>query len=368
MTKKEIVRALQRGLVTLGIVVGSGCTTAYPPVVIKDSSKWTEQRAIEVINQARRIKPDVSSYYGNDNFKRALACNGNENGLTSVAHGDLKSNQVYIYHRPYSKVTAVRLERTDICGVPLILCGLLNPFIVSTYHVMVNVGDDEMRFSENHKQWGTFPFWLCRPFYFLSSDRFNSAEQLSEALEYLRLNSAVVAGGSSRLEDVNWAQYRPHRVPLSQEEALAVIRDSLHRAGQQPANNVGGKGPAVLERLDRNGFAIKYGQEAEPSVASFGEVTGLGIVKSGADQEAGVALMADGKQVGELPFASASERDKLLSALEVLCEPFDDRDEKWGPVTGQFVIVGGGGPGGIMVPMRGPGFAPPPPSFRPPMR
>lgn len=366
MTNKASVRALQRGLATLGIVVVSGCTTVYPPVVIKDSSKWTEQRAIDVINQARRTKPDVSIYYGNDTFKRELACHVNENGLTSVVRGDLKSNQVYIYHAPFSKVTAVRMERTDICGVPLIFCGLLNPFIVSTYHVTVNVGDDEMRFIENHKQWGTFPFWLCRPFYFLSSDRFNTADQLSEALEYLRLNSAAVAGGPSRLEDVNWAQHRAHRVPLSQEEALAVIRGSLQRAEQQSAKNVGGKGVAVLERLDRRGYAIKYGQEAEPSVASFGEVTGLGIVNSGAAQEAGVALMAGGRQVGELPFASASERDKLLSALEVLCEPFDDRDAKWGPVTGRFVIVGGGGPGYIM-PMGGPGFAPPP-SFRPPMR
>ena len=139
------------------------------------------------------------------------------------------------------------------------------------------------------------------------------------------------SSGSSKTEGVDWVQFKERKIELSPDQAIAAVRSSLELMGRNLEKESPEKsGTFVLERLDRSGFAFKMvlarrvgnltiNADMPLMDLRFVEVTGLGIKKSSAGQETHTILMAGTKQLWELPFTNAAERDRLLSALLALC-------------------------------------------------
>ena len=137
---------------------------------------------------------------------------------------------------------------------------------------------------------------------------------------------------SGKTDGVDWVQFRDRKVELTADQAVCVVRSSLELMAKQMGSDPSKKGcKYVIERVDQTGFAIKGEIERHvgamtlqaviPSIdVGFAQFTGLGIKKSRSGKETAVSLMV-GKEVSwDLPFANALDRDRLLSALAVLCE------------------------------------------------
>lgn len=151
------------------------------------------------------------------------------------------------------------------------------------------------------------------------------------------------------LKVVDWTRIRAENGEMTPEQAMASVRASLERMGQQMVREGALQGGSfVLERVDRSGFAFKLEVDrrqndvvmkaAIPKSVSFGEVTELGIKKADSGQEIAIALLAGKARLWELPFANSAGRDRLLSALYVLCDRLTARADKE-----KSVVTGSGG-------------------------
>ncbi len=143
--------------------------------------------------------------------------------------------------------------------------------------------------------------------------------------------AGAASGSAETTEQLDWKQFEPRKVAMSPEQALKCIRLSLVLMGRELEESLSAKGTFVIERIDLSGFACKMqmsqSQESfvvqtsiKLSAVNFGDVTRLGIRKSSQGLETGAVLLGDKGTIGQLPFSNATERDKLLSALALVCE------------------------------------------------
>jgi tetratricopeptide (TPR) repeat protein len=137
-----------------------------------------------------------------------------------------------------------------------------------------------------------------------------------------------------KTKDVDWARLQAGKGDMTPDKGLPIVRASLERMGRQLAGTVAQKGREVtfvIERLDRTGMTFKMDvvqtqgtftiNASMPAMGlNFADVTKLRIKTTSAGKETGVALLTDKGGHWDLPFSNAPERDKLLSALTVLCE------------------------------------------------
>jgi len=146
--------------------------------------------------------------------------------------------------------------------------------------------------------------------------------------------SASVTSASDRsgtTEDMDWGSFGGRRLQMTPEQAVRAIRSSLLLLGRDLEKPTSLKGKFVIERLDQTGFSCKMEMSQNQggfvlqtsiklSAAKFRDVTKLGIMKSAKGRETGVSLIGEkGPLCCELPFSNAAERDRLLSALAVVC-------------------------------------------------
>jgi hypothetical protein len=304
---------------------------------------------------------------------RAVDHLADSSGLTDIKEAERTytstgySVRALPYHIPYSDISSVNLVK--ITAPTLLALGILTPFF-DVYQVDVLTKNKNLHYmaTSTNERWVYFPFWCIRPLYFVNNT--NSVthiknSELAAAFQYLRQQgetdlksgqkpdfgaetvaafeslasgappnqaepSKVASGGAKKAEDVDWTRFKSNKVEMTSEQALAIVRGALERTGKRLKKDSSFEGGEfVLERVDPAGFAFKIEIKrlqggltmiaSIPKTVSFGDVTRLGITQSDKGQETGIALLKGTEQLWEIPFSDANERDRLLSALALLC-------------------------------------------------